>query len=189
MSWLYMVTELLRGSKGKRRRKNLRCHGFYNLCMCSHRDLLPLAKFTRVINQLYWSTCNTLHFKKSQTPLPLGNLTVYHAEVFSSQTKLLGQTSKTAGVHILWAWLPKGGREILIFLVADSKSALSLLHFFFYLLSLYLFAFRLERIESIWIFLKMATFFLGLRYFQKSFGFWRILLKTLTPLQLTSYCL
>lgn len=98
MPWPYMVTELLRGRKtGKKEEKNSDTMALKNVCMLYPGDRLTLAKFTSkiLINQLYSSTRNTFHFKKPQTPFPLGNLTVYHTEVFSSQIKLLWQTSKT----------------------------------------------------------------------------------------------
>ena len=83
--------------KGKERGKNLDTMALMNVCMVYPRDRLTLAKFTSriLINQRYSSTCNTFHFRKPQTPSPLGNITVYHADVFSSQIKLLWQTSNT----------------------------------------------------------------------------------------------
>lgn len=52
MSWLYMVTEILRGRKrkeeggGKKKNKNTQLLCLLNLCLFNHRDLLTLEKFT-----------------------------------------------------------------------------------------------------------------------------------------------
>lgn len=60
----------------------------------------------RVINQLYSSACNTFHCKKPQMPLPLGNLCLSCWRFFSTENPAR-QTSKTAGFHTSWAWVPQ----------------------------------------------------------------------------------
>lgn len=166
-----MVTELLRERKRKRRRKKTQMPCLI-ICVCAPPwgpvNSGEIYKSVSLIS--FTQTQVALSFKKPQTPLPLGNLPVCHAEVFSSQIKLLQQTSKTAGLHILWR-----GQKKLIFLAANFMNTLSTLPP--PLLSLYLFwtlglkECILKVFKYSWKWPHFSVFFLGWRHFQDQFGF------------------